>query len=51
VSGRVFNRFAFPLGWVESLQKNDAEAKESLIRALLADAGAMKPKVFVFRRH
>lgn len=38
------------LGWLASLQKNDAEAKESLIRALLADSGALQPKVFVFRR-
>ena len=39
------------VGWRESLEKNDAEAQESLIRALLADSGALQPKVFVFRRY
>jgi hypothetical protein len=36
-------------GWVKSLEANNAEAKESRIRAILADAGVLKPKVFVFR--
>jgi hypothetical protein len=38
------------LGWLESLQKNDAEAQECRIRVMLADSGALKPKVFLFRR-
>jgi hypothetical protein len=36
--------------WLESLKSNDAEAKESRIRAILADSGVLTPRVPVFRR-
>jgi hypothetical protein len=37
------------LSWVQSLQTNDADAKESRIRAILADSGVLKPRVHVYR--
>jgi hypothetical protein len=37
------------VSWLASLQSNDADAKESRIRAILADSGVLKPTVFVFR--
>jgi hypothetical protein len=38
------------VSWVESLKSNDDDAKESRIRAILADSGVLEPKVPVFRR-
>ena len=37
------------VSWVESLTANNAEAKESRIRAILFDAGVLNPKVAVYR--
>jgi hypothetical protein len=38
------------VSWIESLKANDAEAKESRIRAILFDAGVLNPKVAVYRK-
>jgi hypothetical protein len=38
------------LTWLESLQRNDDEARECRIRVLLADSGVLKPRVYLFRR-
>jgi hypothetical protein len=35
--------------WRKSLERNNCEAQASRIRAILADSGVLKPKVFVFR--
>ena len=35
--------------WVKHLERNTCEARHSRVRAILADSGALKPKVHVFR--
>jgi len=35
--------------WLKALERNNCEARACRIRAILADSGALKPKVFLFR--
>jgi hypothetical protein len=35
--------------WRKNLERNNCEAQASRIRAILADSGLLKPKVFVYR--
>jgi hypothetical protein len=35
--------------WLQSLERNTSEARDSRVRAILFDAGVLKQKAFIFR--